>query len=284
MGEWRRFSLLAAAVVAVVTAAGCGDGAEPPAEPPPGVSVSLQQNRSDVPVHKMQVAVRNDTATPVYFKDVRLLTDSFRETPPQPVDTVLGRTPRTDFPISYGAARCASTRIPDVEPATVVAHVSVGKGPLHEVRWRVPHPDPLLRQLVNTECGEFLLKQSIDVTFGAGWTRSGRELRGALRVGLKTGAGPVTIQDIAGTTHYDLRPASGERKPVAVLTGTRDLPVVVTPSRCDRHAMGEAKQAFLFSLWASAAGTQTYRLIVVPDQPTQRLFESYITEVCAEPR
>ncbi|GAB3165418.1 hypothetical protein [Microbispora hainanensis] len=284
MGEWRRFSLLAATVVAAATAVGCGADAGPSAEPPPGVSVSLQQNRSDVPAHKMQVAVRNDTATPVYFKDVRLLTDSFQETPPQPVDTVLGRTPRTDFPISYGAARCAPTRIPDAEPATVVAHIAVGKGPLHEVRWRIPHPDPLLRQLVNIECGEFLLRRSIDVTFGPAWTRSGRQLRGALRVDLKAGAGQVTIEDIAGTTHYDLRPASGEPKPVAVLTGTRDLPVVVTPSRCDRHAMGEAKQAYLFSLWASAGGTQTYRLIVVPDQRTQRLFESYAMEVCAERR
>jgi hypothetical protein len=267
----------------MLSACCCGPAPEPSTAPPPGVSVSLQQWRSDVPVHRLQVAVRNDTDTPVFFQDVRLLGDSFQALPAEPVNTTLGRTPRTDLSIPYGPARCEPARIPDVRPAVVLARVRIGNGPVHEVRWAIPHPDPLLRQLVMTECGEFLLRQSLDVAFGDEWTRSGRRLMGVIRIRSKAATAPVTVEDIGGTTHYDLAPASGKRHPVAVIppaAGARELPVVLTPSRCDPHAMGEAKQAFLFPLWASLDGRQTYRLIVVPPPRVQEVFQTHATEVC----
>ncbi|MEZ0071772.1 hypothetical protein [Planotetraspora sp. GP83] len=281
---WRNAIVrIGAAIATVLTVCCCGTDPAPSAAPPPGLSVSLQQWRSDVPVHRLQVAVRNDTATPVFFQDVRLVSGSFQEMPAQPVNSTLGRTPRTDLPIPYGAARCDPRRIPPVKPAVVLARLRVAGGPLHEVMFAIPHPDPLLGQLLRTECGEFMLRQSIQVAFGDTWTRTGGRLTGGIRILRKGGTAPVTVEDIGGTTHYDLKPASGERRPVAVIPGpstTWEIPVVVTPSRCDPHAMGEAKQAFLFPVWASVGGAQTYRVIVVPDEPSQRLFQSFATAAC----
>ncbi|GII54039.1 hypothetical protein Pth03_24280 [Planotetraspora thailandica] len=288
MGRGVRIAGLWPAVAVALAVSACGPRpgptTAPSTVPPPGVSVSVQQWRSDVPVHRLQIAARNDTATPVYFQDVQLSTASFQVLPPQRVDTTLGRTPRTDFSIPYGTARCDRDRIPQVSPAVVIAHLRVGDGPLREVRFAVPHPDPILSGLLTTECGEFILRESVGVAFGDSWDRVGKELHGVIRVEPKNAAGPVTVDDVAGTTHYDLKPASGKTRPVTVVrSGPAEIPVVVTPTRCDPHAFGEAKQAFLFSLWASAGGGATYRIVLTPSQEAQRLFQSYAADVCGFP-
>lgn len=127
----------------VAFATGCGSTeppSPPPAGPPPGVSVSLAQYRSDEPVHVLQVAVRNTSETPVYFADVQLVTPSFKTLPPQQADAVIRKTERTDLPIMYGAANCRPEGLPQVQPATVVAHLRTGSEQVRKVVFEVPHP------------------------------------------------------------------------------------------------------------------------------------------------
>ncbi|WP_204043036.1 hypothetical protein [Acrocarpospora phusangensis] len=242
--------------------------------------------RSDVPVHRVRVAVTNTTTTPVYFSELQVLSDSFEPMPPKRVDMALGRTVRTDFPVPYGPARCDPKTIPAPKPAVIVAKLRVGDEPLREVRYPVPAGDPLLARLVRTECAQFILKQAIEVSFGSEWTREGDSLRGVLSVVRKGGGGePVTVDDVGATTHFDLKPASGKRKPIAVLTGASlEIPVLVTSSRCDPHAFAEAKQAYLFPLWGTPPGVgETYTMEVVPPKPVQERFWDYAVDLCGLP-
>ncbi|GAA4556196.1 hypothetical protein [Planotetraspora kaengkrachanensis] len=248
--------------------------------------MSLNQWRSDETAHVLEVSVRNDTTTPVRFQDVQLVTASFAKLPPERVDTTLARTPRTDIRIPYGEARCDPARIPAVRPATVVAHLQVGNGPLQKVIFSVPHPDATLTGLLNAECGAFILRESADVTFGDTWTRKGKVLSGVLTVTRKHGDEPVAIDDLGGTTHFNIRPVSGERHPVVVLEpGTRSLeiPVEVTPARCDPHAFAEAKKAYLFPVWGTVGSGETYWLISTPSTQTQATMLSYAQETCGLP-
>ncbi|MGW0802860.1 hypothetical protein [Nonomuraea sp. NPDC002799] len=273
-------------LVVMILLTACGSSERPPpsagpvsADPPAGVSVSLAQWRSDEPVHAMQVAVRNTGETPVYFADVQLVTPSFSTLPPQRSDSTIKKTERTDLPIPFGAANCSPQGLPEVRPATVVAHVSTGAEPLRKVVFKVPHPDPLLTRLLRDECSEFLIKQAASIEFGPRWERSGEAMKGDLVI-TRRGTGAVTLNDMDGTTHYIVTP---ERRPLGELKDGRqrlEVPIALTPGRCDPHAFAEAKKAFLFPVRASLDGGEERVVIVVPPKPLQDRLIAYALKVC----
>ncbi|SES78321.1 hypothetical protein SAMN05421811_101326 [Nonomuraea wenchangensis] len=268
---------LSLALAASLTA--CGSPARPDTTPPPGVSVSLAQWRSDEPAHRLQIAVRNTTDTPVHFADVQLVTPSFRTLAPARADTTLGRTDRTDLPAPYGAANCSPQGLPQVRPATVVARLSAGGGPLRTVVFPLPHPDPLLARLLRDECSEFLIKQVAELAFGPEWTESDGTMRGSIVV-TRRGAGKVTLTDMGGTTHYIVTP---EHRPLGTLepgASRLEVRVALSPGRCDPHAFAEAKKAFLFPVRASLDGDEARVIIVVPPEPLQERLTRWARETC----
>ncbi|WP_062432228.1 hypothetical protein [Herbidospora daliensis] len=238
----------------------------------------MQQWRSDVAVHRVQVSVTNTAETPLRIIDLRLDSGSFEPAAPVRVDTTLPKTPRTDFPITYGRARCDDDTIPPVKPTDVVATMAVGDAPAKEVRFPIPVTDPLLTRLVKYECGEHILKRSATIAFGP-FERRGDDLKGTLTV---TSTRPVTIDDVDGTTHYVLEPE--KRRPVAELApGAAEIPVTIRPTRCDPHAFAEAKQAYLFQVWGHTEGGETYRMIVTPPKDVQERLLDYAIDVCDFP-
>jgi hypothetical protein len=235
----------------------------------------------------IEVSVRKDTTTPLRVRDVQLVSDSFATLAPTRVDTTLGKTPRTDLRIPYGEARCDPARIPPVRPGFVVANIQVGGEPFHEVRFALPHPDRMLSALVAAECGAFLLRQSVDVTFGDSWTPAGKgarqALHGMMTVTRKSGDEPIVVDDLGGTTHYNVKPLSGRRKPVIELppgSNAAKIPVEITPTRCDPHAFAEAKKAYLFPVWAKVGGGEIRWLIATPSPAAQATFLSYARTTC----
>jgi hypothetical protein len=272
---------LALSIAIAALAAGCGAPAPAPPQadgPPPGVSVSLAQWRSDEPVHALQVAVRNTSETPVYFADVQLVSPSFKTLPPKRADAVIKKTERTDLPIPYGAANCTPGGLPELQPATVVAHVRTSGEP-RRVVFPVPHPDPLLARLLRDECSEFLIKQAVSVEFGPVWEESGKVMRGDLIV-TRRGPGAVTLNDLGGTTHYI---ATAKSKPLGTLAAGAqrlEVPIELTPGRCDPHAFAEAKKAFLFPLRAAIDGGEERVVIVTPPKPLQDRLIDYALRAC----
>ncbi|MEO3803987.1 hypothetical protein [Nonomuraea sp. B1E8] len=272
------------AAVALLT--GCGStgatsGPSPAAlsGPPAGVSVTLGQWRSDEPAHRLQVAVRNTRDTPVYFADVQLVTPSFRTVPASQAGAAIGRTERTDLPIPYGAANCPPGGLPQVRPATVVAHLRTGSEPLRKVAFELPHPDPLLARLLRDECSEFLIKQAVNITFGPEWTESGTVMRGDLVV-TRRGAGAVTLASMGGTTHYNVA-YDGRRLGLLRATEQRlEVPIELTPARCDGHAFGEAKKAFQFPVRAGIDGGEERVVVVAPPKPLQDRLIGYAFRAC----
>lgn len=284
--------LAAAGVLLCVLAyavAGCGRGEpERPVGPPPGVSVSLHQFRVDQVARRLLVGVHNDGPGAVHIRDLRLVSGSFEPIAPTRIEQALARTPRIDLPIPFGRARCSATAIPAVRPAAVLAHIRGGDGGTRLVRFPLPHPEPLLRDILTSECGTYILKQSIDVRFGPSWTpaRSGDEevLRGAL-VLTRTGRGrPVTITDMGANPHFNLRPA-GTALPYAVPrgTGALHLPVEVTPARCDSHSFAEAKYAQRYGLSAEVGDGRRHRLPFESTGAVRTAFDDFARRVCDIP-
>jgi hypothetical protein len=271
-------------LVPAVLLAGCAGSpppAKPSAEPPAGVSVTLEQWRSDEPVHALEVAVRNTSDVPVYFADVQLVTPSFKTLPAEKTDATIKHTDRTDLRITYGPANCSPAGLPEVQPATVVAHVRTGSEPLRRVVFQVPHPSPLLTRLLRDECSEFLVRQAADIQFGPEWKQVGKAMRGTLTL-TRRGAGAVAIDEIGWTTHYVATPDS-KKRPLAVLEAAAqrlEVPFALTPGRCDPHAFAEAKKAFQFPVRASVDGGPERVVIVVPPKPLQDRLIQYALRVC----
>ncbi|MET8868534.1 hypothetical protein ABZW11_36885 [Nonomuraea sp. NPDC004580] len=277
------------ALVTALLAAGC-TGAAPasprPAAPPPGVTVSLAQYRSDEPVHVLQVAVRNIHETPVYFADVQLVTASFTTLPPQRADATIRKTARTDLPLTYGPANCPPTGLPEVAPATVVARVGTGGEPPRAVAFPVPHPDPLLARLLRDECSEHLVKQAVTIEFGPEWKQTGSGSDAVMRGDLvvtRRGPGVVRLTSMGGTTHY----IAEHPEPLGTLDAEERqvrLPIRLTPGRCDAHAFAEAKKAFLFPIRVTLDGGDERVVIVTPPKPLQDSLIQYAARTCGLPQ
>lgn len=264
----------------------CG-GSPPPARPstapPAGVSVFLTQQRSDEPLHALEISVRNTTDTPVYFADVQLVTESFKTLPPAKIDTTFHRTEQTDLRVPYGEAQCDPRAVPPVRPATVRATLRAGAEPLRKVVFTVPHPDPLLTRLLTAECSAFLVKAAVDFAWGTEWKRSGDVLRGTVTLTRKPGSTrEVTLRMIDGTTHYTVRPVR-RGEPWAVLEPAQEraeVAVEINPSRCDGHAFAEAKKANRFPFRASLDGEEERVVVVVPPKEIQVRFNLHAVKVC----
>ncbi|MEQ4716205.1 hypothetical protein [Nonomuraea sp. B19D2] len=192
---------------------------------------------------------------------------------------MLKRTERTDLRIPYGAGNCPPQGLPDVSPATVVAHLSTGSGQPYKVVFKVPHPDPLLARLLRDECSAYLIKQVADIEFGPEWKPSGKTMRGELMIARRN-PGKVTLNDMGGTTHYQVEP---EHRPLATLEPDQqrlEVPITLTPARCDSHAFAEAKKAFLFPVRASVDGGQERVVVVTLPKPQQDYLIKWAAKVC----
>lgn len=249
--------------------------------------MSLAQWRSGEVSRELVAAVRNEGPEPVFFAELQLVSESFATLPPRRVGTLLGRTPRTDLKLPYGEARCDPERIPPVRPAEVVARLRVGEGPLRTVRFPIPHPDPLLSRLVAADCGAFLVRQAARVEFGEAWTERKGALRGVLTVTRVRDGGPIVVERLYETTHYNLRPGAPVRAGRVAVLGAGEsrveVPVEVTPLRCDAHGFADAKKAFEFAVAASAGGGEAYPVVVSLPAGLRPMFLEYALRTCGLP-
>jgi hypothetical protein len=83
-----------------------------------------------------------------------------------------------------------------------------------------------------------------------------------------------------GTTHFIVTPA---HRPLGTLEAAQqrlEVPIELTPGRCDPHAFAEAKKAFLFPVRATIDGGQERVVIVVPPKPLQDRLIAYALKTC----
>lgn len=217
------------------------------------------------------------------FTDVQLVTSSFATIPAKQVNTVIGQTERTDIPIPYGAANCTPGSLPELRPATVVAHVDTGSGQPRRVVFELPHPDPLLARLLRDECSQFLVEQTASIAFGEEWTEKGSgkdAVMHAVLVVSRRGPGELELHEVGATSHYSVRVADDPPGVLPAGSQRLEVPVRLTPSRCDGHSFGEAKKAFMFPVRASLDGGEVHVVIVMPPKPVQDRLIRYAQRAC----
>lgn len=264
----QRRGRVAVAVTIAATLAGlaaCAPAAGPAPsageELPAGVTVELQQLRSDVAARQAQVVVTNDT-------DETLVIGSLSLDDPRFAGAV-SRVAERDSTISAGRSVGIRVQLPpvacddasDAADPTIELDYTLGDTGGHA---SVPIEDPLgfVPPLHERECRVVLLSAAADVAF-TGFEPSPAGEPAVLELTVtptgEGGAGIRSIQttnlltfaatggDTADAHAIDVELEPGEVEPVVV-----DLPLV--PLRCDPHAVQEDKRGTIFDLEVEIGG------------------------------
>jgi hypothetical protein len=264
-----RSTVVAVAGVLAWALAGCG--ASPAAAP--DLRVALEQSRDNENRHLLQVVLTNDGAAPVEVVRLQLRAPGWTGVPPTARTDVLRPGRRLAFPVDYGTAVCGRDG-----PATVVVGSRTDRG-LQETELVVPADDPLLPRLHARECDLRALAEAVEVAFDDdAWQRDGEVVHGRL-VARRLGRASVAVDALEGTVVFTLRP--GARLPLELASGPAEVPVSVTASRCDFHALIESKRSYDFPWVATLDGGAPLSVTVRPGPRGVALLERLLADVCA---
>ena len=256
----------------LLLAAGCGGS--PGAAPLPELRVALEQSRDNENRHLLQVVLTNDGQTPVEVVRLQLRAAGWTQVAPTARTDVVRPGRRLAFPVEYGTAVCGR----DGASTVVVGHRTADG--LREAELAVPDDDPLLARLHRRECDLRALGEAVEVAFDDGsWRRRGDVASGRLVVRGTGDGAPVTVDAVEGTVVFTLRP--GAALPVTATSGGAQVPVTVTASRCDAHALIESKRSYDFPYVARRGGGEPLSVTVRPGPRGVALLERLLADVCA---
>ncbi|MPZ87856.1 MAG: hypothetical protein GEU81_07230 [Nitriliruptorales bacterium] len=91
----------------------------------------------------------------------------------------------------------------------------------------------------------------------------------------------MTVVDVGGTVIFTIRTVSELPKPLLRLdpaTESAEIPVEISASRCDAHALTESKKSFVFPMWVSLGEAPEQYLEIEPEGDSRRLLEQLLDE------
>lgn len=125
----------------------------------------------------------------------------------------------------------------------------------------------------------------MEIAFVDGWAPhpGGAALRGTLRLRRLAGSAEVLVPELEGTTLLGVTggPPGG---PVAVLppgSAEVSVPVQVTATRCDEHALIESKRPTAFGAFVALDGGTLVRLVIEPEPAERGQLTRFASDRCA---
>lgn len=257
---------------------GCGSDPAPPAGASPSTQAltgELRQFRRDRATRTAQVTLT--ARVPTTVTGIGLSAPGFEDAPVRAFDTDLPVGGPLDVPVAYGRARCASA--PGPATATVLTTAGTVLVPLTD--------DGLLVRLHEGDCFEQALAQQVALTVSRSWVPATREGRPALQGWVdvvRTGPGDrLVVDDLGANVLFAVSSPGSTGTPLLVLepgVPRGRVPVLLTPSRCDPHALAESHRTSLVTAYVGL-GAQPARLVtLVPDDGVRRRLEDFALATC----
>lgn len=252
--------------------------------PDPAIDAEIVQLRSDEPLERVEVAVRNGGAQDIRVVRLRLTIPGFQTPPAIAKDSPVPASQVVNLPVPYGAVACPSDGPPQIGTPRVTLDVQVGtESATRQVRFAAGDGDGLLQRIATRACAVEQIQRQVDLRFMDRWrlerTPDGDQLHGTLRATLLAG-GPRTLSQVSGAIMYGLRPDATASDPLALLTPARPdarIPVVTYAQRCDAHTKGEIKKPYEFLVWVSTSGGDSLAVTPTVDDATKVA----LRQVCA---
>jgi hypothetical protein len=244
----RRLATVAglAALLATVLA-GCGGSDDDPA---PRLSASTTQFRQNEGTQVLRTGVVNEGSKPVVIESAALHWPGF-DGPEAHVGKVLGHGEIAAFDLTYGAAHCDHQPSPKAQ-LDVVANNHQETIPV-EVQYA-----GLLVDLWKRACATQRLDRAATVTLERGHLAKDG-YRTSILLARQTDPAPVKLVDVLGSVNLVLE----ARTPVALHGRQTRVPLLIHPTlRCDAHSLSQTSQEYLFSAWATVAGSAPVRVFL----------------------
>lgn len=244
------------------------------------LSAEVVQYRRDAQRDVLQVKVRNSGDAPVQVASVRLDTATFTE----PVEV------RTSSRIGAGVA--ADLTVPLGEPACSGVGAAGGAGQERhvvtlEVDGRMVELDvvgDVLEQVATERCEVEAVRAEVDLSVAPAWEDAGLvrgepALRGVVEAAARPDAGGLRLAVEGATTLFTVaEPSTAELPPG---TGeTAGLPVVLTVTRCDPHAVAEDKKGYLLPVRVAVDGAEPVLVEVPVPVPERGPLQELIDTTC----
>lgn len=276
-----------AGLLALSALPACGGGAEPAIEPAAepvaapaaALTVEVKQYRADIAPRRLSVSVGNPGGEPVVVTGLELLPAGFEPLDRASVDVEVPPGRRTDVKVPYGTARCEA--VPQ-EPDRVRLDVRDPAGQAHSLELEVPVGNGLMERLRRRECAEVELRSAAGLRLAPQLTRVGLELRGPLLLERQDDDAQVTVVEPGGNILFTIRPPVPS-VPLGVLEPGQErleLPMAITATRCDGHALAESKRSYVFAFFTSLDGGEPHLTTVTAAKPLQRQLDRLALDTC----
>jgi hypothetical protein len=273
--------MLASAGLLVLTATGCGSG-EPDAVDADSVITGLQVGIGyprvlQVDGTRLTVKFVNDSSVPLHVERLALRSPAFDELDAEDKDTTVRPGRRVDIQIGFGDVRCDR----DTAESAVEAHLVHGA-----TEWDglLVVDDTRLRQIWADRCGALAIAEAVDLRFSAQFERLDDRVLAALTVELADGAGDTRIEAMRGSVLLTITTDPDAGPPLATLSDGQPaatIPIEITVSRCEPHAVIESKKSFDFAVWVTTGEYEAEHVLVRPTGALRDELEAMIND-CIE--
>ncbi len=280
-------------VAAMTPVAGCSP-APPPAPGPSGaaataaelaVTAEVYRTRIDPSRGAIQLSVRNDAEAPLTVVVATLESPALSTPISRERTTVIGPGLTRDLPLTLSPAACPAS---STTPPEAVLTVMLADGSSTELR--VPTTDRLGQwaEWIEAECFAVAVAQRATLDVEHDPSRDDGALIGLRLTTDRLDAG-LELVSIGDTVLFGLvSAADGARVTTMPLVSSDDsggsagavsIPLVITPARCDAHALADDKQGTLFVVEVLLDGEPGSVTIVANSATRAALYDAY-TRAC----
>ncbi|WP_108249334.1 hypothetical protein [Planctomonas deserti] len=261
---------------------------------PGGITVAVQQSRSDVAQRRLKVSVTNDGPDPFVVTGLRLSAPQFTEPVVWPKDSTTVRPGTTvDLPVALASPDCSADGPPTVTLRFLAPDAaSDADPPEHEATVAPDDPFDRLPALRAEDClaEAVAAVTTITVPGPVRLVDAGGSPAAVLDLVVSpTGAkGSVAIDSVTGTTLLaPADPDTGDRRDELTIgavvdadAGTTTIPLTFVPNRCDAHAIAEDKRGTILPLHVTGPDGVTGIVPVPVDEATRSALYASVAEAC----
>lgn len=251
------------------------------------VTAEVYRSRIDPSRGGIQLSVRNDAAVPLTIVGARLESPALQQPIVRERTTVIGPGLTRDLALTLTAAACPAD---EPEPPQAVLVVQLIDGSTAEVA--VPTVDRIGQwaEWVAAECLAAAVAERVQLTVRHDPARDDGSLIGlVLDIAPRSGArgAEVALVSVSDTVLFGLvRADDGVRVTSAPLppgaagrSAAVSIPLLLTPARCDAHAIADDKQGTLFRVAVQVDGQPGVVTVVADDATRAALYDAY-TRAC----